>query len=189
LWAISCYVLSDHPDGETGASDEPPAFTTNADTIESTLGHPTSRTECVNIWRTLWLAARTDQGPGRGKRHIILFLDEEPSGIAGHGLTAAVRTMRGLLQVVATRPSPNVEEFCRQVQGTFQIAETAEDIAAAFRQAYLNLLARYEISYQSAVPDCPSLKIRVHSPMGWGETTVRLTSPLPASPGSAPAGR
>ena len=39
-------------------------------------------------------------------------------------------------------------------------------------QAYLNLLARYEIAYQPVAPNAPVLKVRVQTPGGWGETLI-----------------
>ena len=39
-------------------------------------------------------------------------------------------------------------------------------------QAYLNLLARYEIAYQPVVPNAPVLKVRRQTPGGWGETLI-----------------
>lgn len=44
--------------------------------------------------------------------------------------------------------------------------------------AYLNLLARYTISYQPVSRDARSLRIRVHTPSGWGETDI----PIPPRP-------
>ena len=39
-------------------------------------------------------------------------------------------------------------------------------------QAYLNLLARFEIAYQPVAPNAPVLKVRVQTPVGWGETLI-----------------
>jgi hypothetical protein len=47
-----------------------------------------------------------------------------------------------------------------------------DEISAMIEQAYLNLLARYEIAYQPVVPDAPVLKVRIQTPGGWGETLI-----------------
>jgi hypothetical protein len=50
---------------------------------------------------------------------------------------------------------------------------SAEDeIPAMIEQAYLNLLARYEIAYQPVAPNAPVLKVRIQTPGGWGETLI-----------------
>jgi hypothetical protein len=50
---------------------------------------------------------------------------------------------------------------------------SAEDeIPAMIGQAYLNLLARYEIAYQPVAPNASVLKVRIQAPGGWGETLI-----------------
>jgi hypothetical protein len=47
-----------------------------------------------------------------------------------------------------------------------------DEIPAMIEQAYLNLLARYEIAYQPVAPNAPVLKVRIQTPGGWGETLI-----------------
>jgi len=97
---------------------------------------------------------------------------------AGNGLVSAVLTSRTTVQVIAPERCPHVEDFCRRARANFQIAESDEAIKRSLEMAYLNLLARYEIVWQSAATDPVEIKIRVNSPSGWGEAAI--PQPLPA---------
>jgi hypothetical protein len=50
------------------------------------------------------------------------------------------------------------------------------------QQTYLNLLARFEIAYMPAAPNAPVLKVRVQTPVGWGETLIAAARD-PEAPG------
>ena len=52
--------------------------------------------------------------------------------------------------------------------------EDTATIAERISLVYLSLLARYEIRYQPVCPDATSLKLRVQTPSGWGETVVTM---------------
>jgi hypothetical protein len=39
-------------------------------------------------------------------------------------------------------------------------------------QAYLNLVARYEIHYQPAAATPTDIKVHLQTPVGWGETLI-----------------
>ena len=39
-------------------------------------------------------------------------------------------------------------------------------------QAYLNLLARYEIAYQPVAATPSDIKVHLQTPAGWGETSI-----------------
>ncbi len=75
------------------------------------------------------------------------------------------------LQVVASGPNAQLQEFCRRTNTSFRTGAVA-DIPAMIEQTYLNLLARFEIAYLPVVPNAPVLKVRVQTPVGWGETLI-----------------
>ena len=47
-----------------------------------------------------------------------------------------------------------------------------EDIVTLIHQAYLKLLARYEIAWQALGTGESPVKLRVQTPAGWGETLI-----------------
>jgi hypothetical protein len=69
--------------------------------------------------------------------------------------------------------NPELLEFCKRTNSAFHLAGE-EEIPEIIRQAYLSLLARYEISYQPLKGNAGTLKIRVQSPDGCGETLLPL---------------
>ena len=73
--------------------------------------------------------------------------------------------------MIGSGPNQQLQEFCRRTHTSFR-SGAEEDIPAMIEQAYLNLLARYEIAYQPVVPTAPVLKVRVQTPYGWGETLI-----------------
>jgi hypothetical protein len=75
--------------------------------------------------------------------------------------------------VVSPIPSPTLEDLCARTGGCFHLA-SGPDIAGRIEQAYRNLLARYEIAYQSASAEAVNLKVRVYAPSGWGETDIPI---------------
>jgi hypothetical protein len=89
-------------------------------------------------------------------------------------LIAAVHASQTSIQVVSTSPNPALREFCRRIDGRFHLVEDSAAIEERVSLAYLTLLARYEIRYQPVCADAVSLKLRVHTPAGWGETMVPL---------------
>jgi hypothetical protein len=162
----------------------PPRFLSNPEGIAEALEAVPARTGCTDLWSAIWRSVQTDSGPVRGKRHVMIFSNTEEAKSAGSGLISATLTSRALVQVVSSVPNPALEDFCRRVRGNFQLAATNEEIAPLVGQAYVNLLARYDISYQPACPEASNLKIRVHAPSGWGESVV----PIPTRPlGEPPA--
>jgi hypothetical protein len=152
--------------------DESPHFASSVDALEVALEQPAARGECTDLWRTIWRSVRHDQGPSRGKRHLILFSLYDPHRSAGDGLVSAVLSSRTTVQVISPARSPKVEDFCRRACASFHTAESDDAIARCLEMAYLNLLARYEIVWQSACPDTGELKIRINAPAGWGEASV-----------------
>jgi hypothetical protein len=129
------------------------------------------------MWQTLWRAVRADANVARGRRHVIIFASEQVSGIAGHGLVATVGAARGIVQVISSVPNPALEDLCAKTRINYTYAATPEETVAGIEQAYLNLNARYELSYQILSQEARELKIRIQSPAGWGETTVAIPPP------------
>jgi hypothetical protein len=73
--------------------------------------------------------------------------------------------------VIASGPNEQLQEFCRRTHTPLR-SGASEDIPSMIEQAYLNLLARFEIAYLPVAPNPPVLKVRVQTPGGWGETLI-----------------
>ena len=105
---------------------------------------------------------------------MMVLAPDEVAGNSDATLIAAVHVSRTSIQVVSTSPNPALQEFCRRIDGRFHLVEDNAAIEERISLVYLSLLARYEIRYASVCADTVSLKLRVHTPLGWGETMVPL---------------
>lgn len=127
----------------------------------------------TGFWNAVQRAVIPPNTVRRGLPHIIALVLEDV-GDANDNLISAVQTAQIPIQVISTYPNPALREFCRRIEGRFHYVKDSAAIEEAISLAYLSLLSRYEIRYQSVAPDGVSLKLRVHTPAGWGETTVEL---------------
>lgn len=151
-------------------------FQSRPDWIAAELENQPPANECLDIWRTLIRAVDPENGGVGGKRHVIVFTDAQDLPVPGEPVRAAVAAGQAFVQIVSTAPDSRIEEFCRQINGRFQVGWTDGAVDAS-----VALLGRYEIMYQPVNPDPRCLKIRVHGPGMCAETTLSITSnPLPA---------
>jgi hypothetical protein len=108
--------------------------------------------------------------PKPGLRHLIVLAPVELADGPDEGLAAAVLASRASLQVISASENATVRHFCEQVGGRYVQVENGAGVEGAVSQAYLSLLARFEIRYDPVSPHAGSLKVRVQTPEGWGET-------------------
>jgi hypothetical protein len=178
LWSAVPYLPGGGPDAQHSPwGDLPPQFSSRPEVLKAAFGRPPHRADCADLWNALCRSVRPDQRPARGTRHLIVLSPAAAGGSAGEGLISAVLTSRTSVQVISLVPDPALEEFCRRVRGSFRAAANNEEIPARIEQAYLNLLAGYVVSYQPVSPDARTLRIRVHTPAGWGETSLPIPAP------------
>ena len=152
-------------------------FTPNHDALADSFRRMASRAESGDMWQTLWRALRAESNVARGKRHVIVFASEPVRGVAGHALVATVGAARGIVQVISAVLNPGLETLCDKTRIHYTYAATPDQIVASVEQAYINLNARFELSYQTLSPEARELKIRIQSPAGWGESTVAIPPP------------
>jgi HEAT repeat protein len=181
LWCALPY-LENADEGLGGHVQElpPPQFTSSAETAETLLNEPAKRIDCTDLWTALWRATRAD-APSPGQRHVIVFSRSPESRIAGHGLVSYVQSRRCPMLVVSSVENPELQEFCRRTYCGFALA-TSQEIPEIIGQAYLSLLARYQITYRPLSSDPCTLKLRIQIPEGFGETLVsapQSNSPKP----------
>ena len=171
LWSVLPYIETGDGEPPPPRDPEPPVFTSNADALAAALQDTPKRLDCTDLWTGVWCATKQDGGQSRGKRHAIVLSSTEEGRIAGHGLIANMQSGRIPVQVIASGPNEQLQEFCRRTHTSFRMG-AEDEIPAMIEQAYLNLLARYEIAYQPVVPNAPVLKVRIQTPGGWGETLI-----------------
>jgi hypothetical protein len=178
LWSILPYIETG--DGEPPAphDPDPTQFTAKSEALAATLQGTTKRMDCTDLWTALWRATRPDAGQSRGRRHVIVLSSVEESRIAGHGLVSTVQTGRIPLQAICAGPNAELQEFCKRTRMPFHVG-VEEELSELVERAYLNLLTRYEISYQPVSAEPVPLKVRVQTPTGWGETVIPVNAETP----------
>jgi hypothetical protein len=171
LWSVLPYIETGDGEPPPPHDPEPPLFTGNSDALAAALRDTPKRLDCTDLWTAVWRATKQDGGQSRGKRHVIIFSSAEEGRIAGHGLIGNLQSGRIPAQAISSGPNEQLQEFCRRTH-TWYRHGAGEELAGMIEQAYLNLLAHYEIAYQPVVPNAPVLKVRVQTPSGWGETLI-----------------
>jgi hypothetical protein len=150
---------------------ELPSFIGNSSRAARVFQEAPRRSDCTGFWTAVRRAVLPGDTPVRGRRHMIVVATGEVGGNADDAPIAAVQASQTSLHMVSCSPNLVVQEFCRRSGGSFQCVKDKSAIEEAVSLSYLSLLARYEIRYQAG-PDATSLKVRVHTPAGWGEVTM-----------------
>ena len=174
LWSTVPYSGVDDDPSDGLADLELPSFIGNSAEAVRVFKETPKRTDCTGFWTAVNRAVLPGKVPVRGKRHLIVLAPDEVGDNSDDSLIAAVHASQTSIQVVSTSPNPALREFCRRIDGRFHLVEDSAAIEERVSLAYLTLLARYEIRYQPVCADAVSLKLRVHTPAGWGETMVPL---------------
>jgi hypothetical protein len=150
-----------------------PQFTSTVEAAENMFLEPAQQIDSTDLWTALWHATRSDTARSRGKRHIIVFSRSAETRIAGHGLVSNVQAGCYHVHAISSVENPELLQFCQRTNSVFEVSGE-EEIPELIRHAYLGLQARYEIVYQPVAASAETLKIRVQSAEGVGETTVAL---------------
>jgi hypothetical protein len=170
LWgSLSYTTLPDHPGTEAWV-EEPIELTTNPEIVGSVLSSGQPSLMHPDLWNALWSALRPDARPGM--RNVIAYCRRPLTGGAGTALIASARASRGLVQVVSFGPNPALRSFCRDTKALLHEIADEEELPDALEQACLNLLARYEISFSPVTAPPGPIRVRIHSPCGYGEVNV-----------------
>jgi len=172
LWAFMPYLAVTEDDASPPL-DEPPQFSASFRNLEARFRQPVNRADCSDVWRSLWRCLKADQAPERGQRHLVVFSHGDTGSAAGSDVIALAASARGSIQVVSRAADPHMEDFCRRVRGRFVEAEDDAAVTNCLCDAYLNLLAQYAIGW-TGTARARELKLRVHSPSGWGELKMEL---------------
>lgn len=174
LWSAVPYSGTDDVPSEGLVDLELPSFIANASQAARIFEETPERADGTGFWSALQRALLPGNAALRGKHHVIVLAPYVVEGNADDVLISAAHASRASIQVVSTSPNPGLQEFCRRIDGRFRYVRDHSAIEEAVSLAYLSLLSRYEIRYQPVCPDAASLKLRVHTPAGWGETMVDL---------------
>jgi len=171
LWA--CDFYRQDVAHEAGGNDYFPHFEANADLIQSAFARMPLRFQPRDIWRAIRRWVHPENASIPENQQLMIIGPVQSRGTASEELVDAVRTARAFVQVIASGRDPALEDFCKKVGGLFRMADQA-DQSAAVAEAYIQQLARYEVSYQPVNAGTRTLKIRLHGPSVRGETEVRL---------------
>jgi len=177
LWAYLPWISAGETAAPTVPDNQELPFTPHPEALADSFRRMTDRSECGDMWQTLWRALRAESTTARGKRHVIVFAAEPVRGVAGHGLVATVGAARSIVQVISSVSNSALEDLCEKTRISYTHAPSPDQIVASIEEAYLNLNARFEIGYQTLSQEARELKIRIQSPSGWGETTVAIPPP------------
>jgi hypothetical protein len=171
LWSLLPYIETGDGDAPAPGEPELPLFTSSAEALTASLQETPKRIECTDLWTALWRATNLDGGQSRGRRHTIVFSSAEEGRIAGHGLIDRLQGGRMPIQVITSGPNQQLAELCRLTH-IMQRTCTVEELGEMIEQAYLNLVARYEITYRPAAATPTDIKVHLQTPAGWGETLI-----------------
>jgi HEAT repeats len=163
LWASSWYAVA--PQEMAMVEEVPPRFHSSSESITAEFGRTPERAGYTDMWHAIWHAV--EAGTMLGKRQLVIFCDGEIATGAGPDLIGAIAAGRAGVHLICDRPNRRLEEFCAKVNGVLWPSSQVVD-------AYLNLLAKYEIVYRPAAPDAQILKIRLHAPDARGELTIPI---------------
>ena len=181
LWSVLPYIQTEDGDAPPPHDPDPPSFTANSDALSAALHETPKRLDCTDLWTAVWRATKQDGGQSRGKRHVLVFSSGEEGRSAGHALIANLQGSRIPVQVIASGPNEQLKDFCRRTHTLFRVG-AEEDLVEIMEQAYLSLLARYEITYQPLTAQAADLKVRIQTPAGWGETLIAVPRQPEAGP-------
>jgi hypothetical protein len=168
-WGCLHYVPGVVP-AEVPAREERIQFHSDREGISANFRKRRHPAECTDVWTSLWHAFQPDKRPG--KRQVIVFSGHRSMGEAGPELVKAVTASQAFVQVISFCPDPALEDFCQRAGGAFLRCPRGEEFSAPARQAYLNLLPRFEIAYEPPQPEARLLRVRLCSPQACGETSL-----------------
>jgi hypothetical protein len=171
LWSLLPYIETGDGEAPAARDPEPPLFTGSADALATALNGTAKRMECTDLWTAMWCATNQEGGQSRGRRHVIIFSSAEEGRVAGHGLVDNLLGGRVPIQVISSGPNGHLAELCRRTN-IMQRTCAVEELGEMIEQAYLNLLARYEVAYQPAAAASTDIKVHLQTPVGWGETLI-----------------
>jgi HEAT repeats len=171
LWAYLAWAAPREQDAAR-AAEEGLSFAANPQTLSAALTTFSTRDECSDLWRSILRAVKSPAKAGRGKRHVLVYCHQAAEGDPGDDLANALRSADASVQVISAAPNSELQELCRRTSTSLVRVETPEAAVQAIEQAYLSLLARYEITYQAGSPGAQLLEIRVRSPEVCGAVTL-----------------
>lgn len=184
FWACEHYV-TEGPCESVGSA-EAPAFHSNPASAEACLRTLPQKTDCADLWHSIWRALQGESSGVRGRRHLILFnLSRSPEAPALDFASSLLA--RGSLQVVSLTPDPALEALCAKVNGTFEVAANQEQVPHLIEIAYLRLMARYEMTYRPWNLASTDLRLRLLHTAGTGEAVVAVPPAPRIEPGSSPS--
>jgi hypothetical protein len=151
-----------------------PKFSSDRDAIVAAIEKPPGKMECAPFWNCLRTALRAATPSARVARHLIVYNQSSakpPEDMAP--MFSAAMSSNTAVHVVSLTSSATLEELCRRTRGSFDLAQSPDELSHLVEQTYLGLLPRFLVTCLPA-PGSRKLKFRVFDPTGWGEITIAL---------------
>ena len=174
LWAAIPYTGADEAAGSPDL--QLPSFISNSAQADRVFEKTPKRLDCTGFWAAIRRAGMSGRGHGPAKRHLIVLAPDKVDGQADNDLVAAVHASRMSVQVICGAENSVLREFCGRINGNYHLLTAGQSIEERISLIYLGLLARYEIRFMP-LTKAGSLKVRVHTPSGWGETVLSFGTP------------
>jgi hypothetical protein len=171
LWCVVPYV--DGPDGAGAArlDSEMPVLTADREVAAVALVTTPGRQNCTNLWSAL--ERLVSQASSRGARHIVAYVPANLEKSPPPSLAMVIMASHTSLQLVSAGSNSLLKNFCDEVGGSFQCGSDDSQIEDLISRAYMNLFARYEVTYQPVCFSPTTIRLRVHSPQGWGDVVIQ----------------
>lgn len=155
--------------------DAPLLFTAESGLVSEAFEKVPTKTNCAHLWSTIRRSVQLDAWPSRGQRHIIVYSQSETNPPVSYPeLASTAINAHVSVHAISLVPNSALEALCQTTKGSFQSAASPEEVPGYVEKICLKLLARYTIRYQPGETAAASIGIRVQSPEGWGETSIRI---------------
>lgn len=174
LWAYLAWTAQPGKPSGAKETDETLRFSTRSEASTEALTAPPPEDQCSDLWHAMYRALRQEVNLVPGKRHVLVFCPDTAPGVGGEALANALLSAHASVQVISAAPNPRLEALCRRTHTSLVKVATAEAAIAALEEAYLSLLAEYEISYKAVSPAAQQLEIEVRSPAARGALTLAI---------------
>ncbi len=173
LWCCTLFLPEDE---KAAGAPNPPQFHADSQAAAAALRQPPAKIDCAGFWDGIRNSVQAANAPERGARHLIVYNQSCPAAPADLAeIASAAVAAQVSVQALSLTPCPPLEELCRGTQGTFLLVSSEPELSRFVEEAYLSLLPRFVVSYQSTAPAARALTVRVFDATGWGETTAPLS--------------
>jgi len=153
----------------------PVHFTGDAETLEQSIAGVTALRDFAGALQSIMEAASVTDGV----RHILCIYDDCLSFVTADEFRNTVVQARKMnIFIDAIGPAQGAaasffEALCRDTGGVLYRVSGHDEIPSALERVRLSAVNHYEVSFQRTNPDAHDVTVRLWSPRGCGEATIR----------------